>query len=40
MEWKIGGKVLFKELTRSSVNIEIDRTKTDIDHLIDIECGD
>lgn len=36
MELKIRGKVLFKELTRSRVNIEIDYTKTDINHLIDI----
>lgn len=37
---KIGGKVLFKELIRSRVNTENDRTKTDIIHLIDIEGGD
>lgn len=28
------------ELTRSRVNSEIDRTKIDIDHLIDREGGD
>lgn len=37
---KVCGKVLLKELTRSRVNTEIDHTKTDIDHFIDIERGD
>lgn len=37
---KVGGKVFKTELTRSRVNIEIDRTKTDTNHLIEIESGD
>lgn len=35
---KVGGKVLLKELTRSRVR-EIDRTKTEINHLIEIDKG-
>lgn len=31
MGCKVGGKVLLKELTRSRVNAEIDRTKIEID---------
>lgn len=40
MGCKIGGEIFLKELTRSRANIEIDRTKTEIDHLVDIERGD
>lgn len=39
MGCKVGGKVLLKELIRSCVNIEIDRTKTDINHFIEIDKG-
>lgn len=39
MGCKVGGKVLLKELTRSRVS-EIDRTKADINHFIDIESED
>lgn len=37
MGCKIGGKILLKELTRSRENIEIERTKIDINHFIEID---
>lgn len=39
MGCKIVGKILLKELTRSRVNIEIDYTKIDINHFIEIDKG-
>lgn len=40
MGCKVGCKVFKTEPTCSRVSIEIDRTKTEIDYFIDIECGD
>lgn len=36
---KVGGKVFKTELTRSRVNIEIDLTKTENNHSLEIEKG-
>lgn len=38
MGCKIGGKFLLKDITRLRVS-EIDRTKTEINHLIEIDKG-